>query len=60
MDSIWLYFAGPARVTAFMSKEVSIGVIGSGYVGLVVAVCFAEIGQRVVCVDVAVIACIAI
>jgi UDPglucose 6-dehydrogenase len=34
-----------------MSKTIQIAVVGSGYVGLVAAVCFAEIGHSVVCVD---------
>jgi UDPglucose 6-dehydrogenase len=34
-----------------MSKPIQIAVVGSGYVGLVAAVCFAEIGHQVVCVD---------
>jgi UDPglucose 6-dehydrogenase len=34
-----------------MNKPIQIAVVGSGYVGLVAAVCFAEMGHEVVCVD---------
>ncbi len=32
-------------------NRVKISIVGSGYVGLVTGVCFAEIGHRVICVD---------
>ncbi len=34
-----------------MNENVKIAVVGSGYVGLVAAVCFAEMGHDVICVD---------
>jgi UDPglucose 6-dehydrogenase len=34
-----------------MTEDIKIAVVGSGYVGLVAAVCFAEMGHDVICVD---------
>ena len=34
-----------------MRQDISIAVVGSGYVGLVAAVCFSELGHHVICVD---------
>jgi len=34
-----------------MRNNIQIAVVGSGYVGLVAAVCFAEMGHEVICVD---------
>ena len=33
------------------NRSIQIAVVGSGYVGLVAAVCFAEMGHNVICVD---------
>lgn len=38
-------------VNGAIPNKVSIAVVGSGYVGLVAAVCFAELGHDVICVD---------
>lgn len=34
-----------------MNERITIAVVGSGYVGLVAAACFSEVGHRVICVD---------
>ena len=43
-----LPYSSPAEP---VDPSVNIAVVGCGYVGLVAAVCFAEIGHRVICVD---------
>jgi UDPglucose 6-dehydrogenase len=44
-------FFGRHRRSDDMSENVKIAVVGSGYVGLVASVCFAEVGHDVICVD---------
>ena len=44
-------FLGKEPLQSLMSKSIRIAVVGSGYVGLVAAVCFAEMGHEVICVD---------
>src|SRR5438477_4146943 len=41
----------PDSAAELADSSVNIAVVGSGYVGLVAAVCFAEIGHQVICVD---------
>ena len=41
----------PSTSAALPFTPVRIAVVGSGYVGLVAAVCFAEMGHQVICVD---------
>lgn len=49
MRALWFAAAGDVLYNSFIMK---IGVIGTGYVGLVTGTCFAELGNDVICVDV--------
>ena len=35
-----------------MDRAAPLGIVGTGYVGLVSAVCFAHLGHHVVCMDI--------
>jgi UDPglucose 6-dehydrogenase len=46
-----LHHSAESKEKTSMSQEVNITIVGSGYVGLVAAGCFAELGHNVICVD---------